>query len=64
MRCDVYLALGQEIGHESSSHSVLQISILEDEERGFAPELQSHWFHSLRGRLHNLECEKYINTVY
>lgn len=60
-RRDVYLALGQEIGHESSSHSILQISILEDEERRFTPELQSHWLHSLRGHLHNLEREKYIN---
>lgn len=62
LRPDVYLALRQEIGHESSSHSILQISILEDKQRRFAPELQSHWLHSLRGHLHNLEREKSINV--
>lgn len=62
MRRDAYLALGQEISHERSSHSVLQISILEDEERRFAPELQSHWLHSLRSHLHNLEREKYTRV--
>lgn len=60
-RCDVYLALGQEIGHESSPHGILQISILKDDERRFTPELQSHWLHSLRGHRHNLERERYIN---
>lgn len=57
----VYLALGQEIGHEGSSHGVLHIGVLKDEQRRFASQLQSHRLHSLGGHLHNLERENHVD---
>lgn len=60
----MYLALRQEVGHESSPHSVLQITVLEDEQRRFPPKLQSHRLHPLGCHLHNLWIKVTWKNIY
>lgn len=49
-----YLALRQEVGHQSPSDSILHIAVLKDDKWGFPPELQSHRLYTLGSHLHYL----------
>lgn len=52
-----HLSLGQEVGHESSLHGVLQLAVFEDDQGGFSSEFKGHLLHPLGRHSHHLEEE-------
>ena len=45
------LALRQEVGHEGALHRVLQVGVLEDDERGLPAQLEGHVADAFRAGL-------------
>ena len=49
-----YLALREEVGHQCPLHSVLHVTIREDDQGRFTSQFQRNGFDSFRGHLHDL----------
>lgn len=59
-----HLSLGQEVGHESSLHGVVQLAIFEDDQGRFSSEFQGHLLYPLSRHPHHLEEEKNFKLIF